>query len=214
VHEWIRVTKLGRVALLGTSLTAGAIASTVAPGCIFNDYCIVVTTQGTNWCVNIEDAMMWPVGQPDLAEPVSIPAGGPPRGCRCFNDADVAILKDELPADIFGGLVGEMEADARNECALAVPPGFDHSCYIEVGSLAPTFGPPYSNDPSDDCIGSCAYINPPPNGSCGQDPDPYVCNEEYGGGETGNDQTTGTSGSETGGSSPVNVIPDSLEVLR
>jgi hypothetical protein len=189
-------------------------SSAVAPGCILPDYCIVILTQGTDWCVVIEDAMMWPVGQPDLAEPVSAPNGGAPRGCQCFNDADVAILADGLPADVFGGLVGEIEADARNECALAVPPGFDHNCYIEDGSLAPGFSLPHHEGPSDHCIGSCAYIKPPPNGSCGEDPDPYECNEEYGGGETGTDPATDSGDGETGGSSPVNVIPDSLEVLR
>ena len=60
----------GRVVLLAASLALGFTASVVAPsGCILNDYCIVVTTPGTNWCVLIEDALMWPVGQPDLAEP-------------------------------------------------------------------------------------------------------------------------------------------------
>jgi hypothetical protein len=142
---------------LAFGFTASAVASS---GCIFNDYCIVITTPGTDWCVHVEGAMMWPVGQPELAEPVSAPAGGAPRGCRCFNDAEVAILVDKLPADVFGGLVGEIEADARNECALAVPPGFDHNCYTEDGSLAPGFTAPFPQDiPSDDCIGSCAYIN-------------------------------------------------------
>jgi hypothetical protein len=192
----------------------GLAASAVAPSCILPDYCIVVTTSGTDWCVHMEDAMMWPIGQPDLAEQVSTLAGGPPRGCRCFNDAEVEILKDELPVDVFGGLVGGIEADARNKCALAVPPGFDHNCYVEDGSLAPGFGPPFSDDPSDDCIGSCAYIKPPPNGSCDENPDPYECNEEYGGGDTGIDPATDTGGSETGDLRPVNVIPDSLEVLR
>jgi hypothetical protein len=202
---------LGRVGLLAASLALGLAASAVAPsGCILNDYCIVVTTPGTDWCVLIEDAMMWPVGQPDLAEPVADPGGGAVRGCKCFNDADVEILKDELPADIFGGLVGGIEADARNKCALAVPPGFDHNCYMEDGLLVPGFTAPFHDLRSDDCIGSCAYIKPPPNGSCGDDPDPYECNEEYGGGETGTDTGVG----ETGGQSSDNVIPDSLEVLR
>jgi hypothetical protein len=199
--------------LLGAGLTLGLTASAVAPGCIFNDYCIVITTLGTDWCVVIEDAMMWPAGQPDLAQPVSASGGGAPRGCECFNDADVAILADELPVDVFGGLVGEMQADARNECAIAVPPGFDHNCYIEDGSLAPSFGSPFSDGPSDDCIGSCSYIKPPPNGSCNEDPDPYECNEEYGGGDTVTDRATDTDG-ETGETSLVNVIPDSREVLR
>lgn len=203
----------GRVVLLAASLALGLTASAVAPSCILPDYCIVIITPGTDWCVLMEDAMMWPVGQPDLAEPVAT-RGGPPRGCRCFNDADVAILNDGLPADVFGGLVGEIEADARNKCALAVPPGFDHNCYIEDGSLAPSFTVPFDDDPSDDCIGSCAYIKPPPNGSCGEDPDPYECNEEYGGDETGTEQTTDAGNGDTGDGSPVNVIPDGLEVLR
>jgi hypothetical protein len=211
----MRLTKtLGRVTLLGAGLTLGLTGSAVAPGCIFNDYCIVITTTGTDWCVLTEDALMWPVGQPDLAEPVSGPAGGAPRGCRCFNDADVAILQDGLPADVFGGLVGEMRADARNECAIGVPPGYDHNCYVEDGALAPVFTSPFPDGPSDDCIGSCSYIKPPPNGSCDEDPDPYVCNEEYGGGETGIDRATDTGDGDGGDSPSGNVIPDSLEVLR
>jgi hypothetical protein len=154
--------------------------------------------------VVIEDALMWPVGQPDLAEPVSAALGGAPRGCQCFNDADVAILEDELPADIYGGLVGEMRADARNECAVAVPPGFDHNCYIEDGALAPGFSPPHHDAPSDDCIGSCSYIKPPKNGSCGEDPDPYACNEEYGGETAGPVTDTGDG----------DLIPGATEVLR
>ncbi len=153
---------------------------------------------------------MWPVGQEDLAEPVSALAGGAVRGCRCFNDAEIAILKDEVPADVFGGLVGEMEADARNKCALAVPPGFDHNCYIEDGPLAPGFTAPFDHIPSDDCIGSCSYIKPPPHGSCGEDPDPYECNEQYGDGETGSD----TGGGDDNGRPSSDVIPASLEVLR
>jgi hypothetical protein len=204
----------GRVVVLAGSLMVGLAASAVAPSCILPDYCIVIITPGTDWCVHMEDAMMWPVGQPDLAEPVSGSAGGPPRGCRCFNDADVPILKDQLPTDIFAGLVGGIEADARNECALAVPPGFDHNCYIEAGLLAPSFGPPFPEDPSDDCIGSCAYTKPPPHGSCGEDPDPYMCNEEYGSGETGVDTATGTGDGDTGDASQVNVISGSTEVLR
>jgi hypothetical protein len=207
-------TNFGRVVLLASSLALGLAASAVAPsGCILPDYCIVILTPGTDWCVHMDDAMMWPVGQPELAEPVSPPGGGPPRGCRCFNDADVAILEDQLPADIFGGLVREIGVDARNECALAVPPGFDHNCYTEDGSLAPGFTASFPDNPSNDCIGSCGYIKPPPNGSCGDDPDPYACNEEYGG-DTGIDQPTDTGDSDTGDSSPVNVIPDSLKVLR
>lgn len=209
-------TTLDRVALLAAGLALGLAAPAVAPGCILNDTCIVVTTPGTDWCVVIEDALMWPVGQPDLAEPVSGPGGGAPRGCQCFNDADVAILSDGLPADVFGGLVGEIQADARNKCALAVPPGFDHNCYVEDGSLAPSFGLPHPDDPSDACIGSCAYINPPRNGSCGDDPDPYECNEEYGGGDTGAEQATDTGGGGggTGDVSPVDLIPGATEVLR
>jgi hypothetical protein len=204
----------GRALVLAGSLTLGLAASAVAPSCILPDYCIVIVTPGTDWCVLIEEAMMWPVGQPDLAESVSASGGGPPKGCRCFNDADVAILKDGLPTDTFGGLVAEMQADARNECAIAVPPGFDHNCYIEDGSLAPGFGPAFHDGPSDACIGSCSYIKPPPNGACDENPDPYECNAEYGGGETGIDQATDTDGSETGDPSPARVIPDSLEVLR
>jgi hypothetical protein len=86
------------------------------------------------------------------------------------------------------------------------------SCYIEDGSLAPTFGLPHYDGSSDDCIGSCAYIKPPPNGSCDEDPDPYECNEEYGSGETGIGPATDTG--DTGDASLVNVIPDALEVLR
>jgi hypothetical protein len=185
-----------RVCVLGGGLAMGLASSTVVPGCILQDYCIVINTWGTDWCMYVEDAQMWPIGQPELAERVPAKQGGPPIGCLCFNDGEVQIFGDEVPAEQYDKLVAQLEENARNECAWAVPPGYDHSCYLEDGPLAPILSVPYSSEPNNDCIGSCGYIKPPPWGTCGADPNPWECNGE-GSGETGT-QETDSSGSDTG----------------
>jgi hypothetical protein len=105
----------------------------------------------TDWCVNLEDAQMWPVDQPELAQQVFSEQGGPPIGCRCFDEAEVQILASQSPADEYDELVAHIEEDARNECAWIVPPGNDFSCYIEDGPLAPRLTAPYPGDR----IGAC-----------------------------------------------------------
>ena len=140
---------------------------------------------------------MWPIGQPELAEPVSAEIGGPPIGCRCFNDGEVQILADESPVDDFDQLAAQLEENARNQCAWAVPPGYDHSCWLEAGPLAPELSAPYSGEPNNDCIGSCGYVNPPPHGDCGIDPSPWQCNGDDMDTDTGSLET-GTSGTDTG----------------
>jgi hypothetical protein len=97
----------------------------------------------TDWCMNIEDAQMWPIDQPELAQQVYAERGGPPIGCVCFDDAEVQILASESPAAEFERLVARIEEDARNECAWIVPAGNDHACYIEDGPLAPKLTAPY-----------------------------------------------------------------------
>jgi hypothetical protein len=191
-----RPTSLSGVSVLGMGLLLGFVGSAAAPGCILPDYCIVVNTWGTDWCMNVEEAQMWPVGQPELAERVSGDEGGPPEGCQCFNDGEVKILDAQAPAFQYDALVADLEQNARNECAWAVPPGYDHSCYLEGDPLAPVLSAPYSGDPNNDCIGSCGYINPPPLGSCGADPNPWECNGDAMS-ETGS-QETDSSGSDTG----------------
>jgi hypothetical protein len=186
--------------VLGSGLLLGVAGSAAAPGCIFADYCIVLNTWGTDWCMNVEEAQMWPVGQPELAERVSTENGGPPIGCRCFNDGEVKILDALAPDTQYDELVAQLEENARNECAWAVPPGYDHSCYLQEGPLAPGLTAPYAGQPNNDCIGSCEYIKPPPFGSCGADPNPWECNGDDMS-ETGNEET-GSGGSDTGAAEP------------
>jgi hypothetical protein len=183
------------VGVLGMGMLFGVAGSAVGPGCILPDYCIVVNTWGTDWCMNVEEAQMWPVGQPELAERVSVESGGPVIGCRCFNDGEVKFLSQQSPADQYNELVAQLEENARNECAWAVPLGYDHSCYLEDGPLAPVLSAPYSGEPNNDCIGSCGYVKPPPSGSCGPDPNPWECNGD--GTDTGSAETD-SSGTDTG----------------
>jgi hypothetical protein len=105
----------------------------------------------SDWCVNLEDAQMWPVDQPELAQPVFSERGGPPIGCRCFDAAEVQILATRSPTDTYEQLVAYIEEDARNECAVDVPPGNDFSCYVEDGPLAPRLTAPYPGDR----VGAC-----------------------------------------------------------
>jgi hypothetical protein len=188
------------VSVLGMGMLLGVAGSAIAPGCILPDYCIVINTWGTDWCIIVDEAQMWPVGQPELAEPVSAKHGGPPIGCQCFNDGEVKFLSAEAPPAQYDQIVAQLEENARNECAWAVPPGYDHSCYLVDGPLAPVLSAPYSGEPNNDCIGSCAYINPPPLGSCGADPNPWECNGNDTS-ETGT-QETDSGGSDTGGAEP------------
>jgi hypothetical protein len=173
-----------RKVMLGSGMVLGLLGSSSGPACIIPDYCIVWQTPGTDWCVNVEVAHMWPINQPELAEPVRSESGGLVKGCRCFNDGEHVILNQQAPAEIHAELVEELEEAGRSACAWAVPPGYDHDCFILDDSLGPVFSAPYDSDPSVDCVGSCGYLNPPPNGSCGEDPDPWACNED-GSGETG-----------------------------
>ena len=54
---------------VGFGLGLGA-ALVLTPGCVIPDSCPVIATKGTNWCLSMQDAQMWPPGQPELAEPV------------------------------------------------------------------------------------------------------------------------------------------------
>lgn len=137
--------EITRACVLGGGLLMGLASSAVMPGCILPDYCILLTTWGTDWCMYVDEAQMWPIGQPELAEPVSAEQGGPPIGCLCFNDGEFQILDDddEVPAEQYDALVAELEENARNECAWAVPPGYDHTCYLEDGALVPVLSAPY-----------------------------------------------------------------------
>ena len=187
--------------MLVAGLLLGGLGSAFAPACIIPDYCIVVNASGSDWCVNVEDAQMWPIGQPELAERVTDEHGGPPPGCRCFNDGEVAILAQGVPAEQYAVLVEELEQAARLECASSVPNGYDHNCFSKDELLGPTMSSPYYGGKSWDCIGSCGYTSEPPFGSCGDDPNPWECNGE-GLGETGTgDSDTGdsdTGGTDTG----------------
>ena len=198
-------TNIGRVTVLGTGLLIGVAGSATAPACILQDYCILVNTWGTDWCMHVDGAWMWPVEQPELAERVSAGRGGPPEGCRCFNDAEVKLLHTQAPIEQYEQLIAQLEQNARNECAWAVPPGYDHSCYLEEGPLAPALSVPYFGESTNDCVGSCAYIKPPPWGSCGADPNPWECNgvdSSTEGSDSGGSGTTDSSDSETAGSEP------------
>lgn len=79
-------------------MVTGMLASSSA--CIIPDECIVVTSNGTDWCSNAVGALMWPAGHPELAQPVLLDRK-PATGCRCFNSAENEIMWAELPADTF-----------------------------------------------------------------------------------------------------------------
>lgn len=86
--------------ILGSGFAIGMMAATVVPsGCILPDYCIMLRTAGRDYCRFLEGAMMWPVGHPELAEPVMGAFGNPPKGCRCFNAAEQAILTNKTPSE-------------------------------------------------------------------------------------------------------------------
>lgn len=177
-------------AMLAIGLVLGLLGSALAPACIFLDHCTIVQTYGNLWCANVEDARMWPIGSPELAEHVVGDNFSLPAGCQCLNDGEAIIIAQGAPADQAALLTKEIEYAARLECAWEVPPGYDHNCFEEDDLLGPNFSVPYFDEKSDDCVGSCSYINEPPEG-CGADPNPWECNGES------LEETSGTDTSDT-----------------
>ena len=127
-------------------------------------------------------------GEPELAVPALDGDMIPPIGCACFNDAEVEILWAASPESKYRDYLAQLEALARNDCDTVVPPGWDHNCYDE-GPDGPTFKDPYAGG-AGSCVGDCSYTNPGAAG-CGDEPNPYECEEMYGGGETGDGETDG-----------------------
>lgn len=194
-----------RCLALVSALALGLLGSSLGPsGCVVGDTCIVIANNGTDWCTQVDGALMWPVGQPDLAEPVVTSAGLPPSGCVCMNSGEFEILFDQTPADVYVALVEEIEAAARADCASLVPPGYHHNClqYVDGAEIpAPTFDLPLAGNESRECIGTCSYGGEPLFGPPCGDPDPWECNGEDPpwGEDTGDGDDTG-SGEDTGGS--------------
>jgi hypothetical protein len=191
--------------MLGFTLAAtgvGLVVGILVPdtGCILKDYCIRVQNHGQNNCNHLEGAMMWPIGQPELAQPVPGSHDAPgPAGCVCLNSAEQETVDFEAPAGQYAVLMAEIEDATRKACDSIVPAGWDHNCFINEGVGASTLGliKPFT-DGYGACIGTCVFANPPPGESC-PELDPYQCNEDDG--ETGDNGGEGESGgSETGGS--------------
>lgn len=163
--------------------------------CVLPDVCPVVATKGTDWCVTMVGALMWPAGQPELAEPVRPEGKLAPDGCRCMNDDDDDTLLGE-PSDLRDALIEDVEKEARYACVEAVLDGYESNCFDEQPDpLAPSFGPPNPKDElSEDCIGACVLAG----NNCGPDPDPHECNDLVSGEtETGEGDDTGRPASES-----------------
>jgi hypothetical protein len=197
-------------------MLAGIAASFATPsttGCIYHDTCIKVTSPGHDWCRNVALAQMWPVGGSfEAGEPVLRPDGFPPRGCRCYNDAEVQVFTDEAPECKLEAFVDDLEQAARQECQSLVPPGYDHNCWTTAGSEASIVEGHYPLGVGT-CIGSCEYGSPPAGGSC-PEPSPYEC-ETGDGGDMGcdseGDVDTGTGDSgldDTGSDTSGGVMAD------
>ncbi len=192
--------------VLGAGLTLGLATSALAPtsGCLIPDYCILIYAHGTDYCTWLDNAMMWPIGQPDLAEPVPVFDDDPgPTGCGCFNAAERKILDYGVPQQQYSEMFAAIEAAAREECHSSVPAGFDHNCFITEGPNAsvpgPADNPTIFNGGPGLCWGECHYTNPPPGKEC-PSLNPYEC-EDYLDGDEGNpDEVEGDSdGTESGG---------------
>jgi hypothetical protein len=168
----------------------------MASSCIIPDTCIVVIDYGTDWCVDIVGAQMWPPGRPDLAEPVVDEDGELPRGCICYNDAENEILESQEPLEVFAKFFADLRDAARDDCDYQVPQGWTHNCY-DNGPGGPAFITPGSVG-TGTCVGDCSYAAVPKDG-CGPDPSPYECEAEYGGGETGAGGDDGGAGGVTPG---------------
>jgi hypothetical protein len=179
-----------RVSLLGAGSLVGVAAASLGPaGCLIPDYCILFNAPGSDWCVTMPGAQMWPIGQPELAQPIKNQIFGAPKGCVCLNQVEQMILGEEVPEGAHAQLVAQIELAARNECASLVPLGWDSNCYLGAPN-SPDFDTPAPGDISGACIGWCTYLHDPPGkATCGDDPNPFECNGEVSpplpGGETG-----------------------------
>ena len=178
-----------QASFLFIALALGIAAALTAPGCLIPDYCIEIYTAGIDWCRGLNDAQMWPSGQPQAAEPILDPEGGGPTGCICFNDAEQQIFTDQAPAVDYDKLRTQLEKAARDKCVSLVPAGFDHDCDTAFAA------PEAPGQKSFECKGDCTFVNPPPFKDC-PELDPYQCNGEGAGGNdevgTESDSTDGT----------------------
>lgn len=192
-----------RASLLLAALTIGA-STSLMQGCLVPDYCIFLYKPGLDWCRTVEGALMWPAGQPDLAEPIKTPENGDPTGCRCMNIIEEEIMMSMAPENEYIEISGELAIEARKQCAALVPDGFEHNCMTLDGPQASTVAIPFSGSESNECFGECAYTNPPPFKDC-PDPDPYECNEQVSPGEDDVGTEDGTT--EDGGAVIVTDLP-------
>lgn len=180
--------------LLGGGAALGLAFASLAPGtsgCIYHDTCIKVTSPGHDWCRNVAFAKQWPVsGSFDDALPIVRPDGGVPRGCRCYNDAEIQVFQDEVPECRFDVVIDDLEQAARQACQSLVLPGHDHNCWTTTGSQASIVDGHFFQGVGA-CIGNCEYGSPPVGGSC-PNPSPYEC--ATGGGTDGDDDGCGSAG--------------------
>jgi hypothetical protein len=184
-----------RASLLGAGLLAGTAASLAPTGCLIPDYCILFNAPGRDWCVSMPGAKMWPIGQPELAQPIRDEIYQVPKGCVCLNQVEQMIIGEGVPQGAHDQLVAQIQLATRNDCASNVPLGWDSNCYLgppndpEFDSVAP-------GEISIECIGSCTYLHDPPgSATCGEDPNPFECNGEVSPPPVG--ETGGESGLET-----------------
>jgi hypothetical protein len=182
------------------ALLGGAISfiASGTGGCVYHDTCIMVTSPGTDWCRNVALAKQWPVGGSfEDAQPILRPDGATPRGCRCYNDAELQILENEAPVCKLDLFIDDLEQAARQECQALVPPGFDHNCWVASGPQQSIVEGQYPLDVGA-CIGNCEYGAPPPGGSCPA-PSPYECATGGGGdGACEDEEVTETTTAESG----------------
>lgn len=184
-------------ALVGLAIAALTPSTT---GCIYHDACIKVTSPGHDYCRNVALAKQWPVGGSfDDAEPILRPDGATPRGCRCYNDAELQIFTDGAPECKLDEFIDDLEQAARQECQSLVPPGYDHNCWTISGPQASIVEPSFPQG-AGSCIGNCEYGAPPTGGSC-PSPSPYECATGGGSDEdctTGSDADTSTDSGDSG----------------
>jgi hypothetical protein len=203
--------------LLPAGMLLGVAASTLGPGttgCLYHDTCIKVTSPGTDYCRNLANAMQWPVdGSIDDAVPILRPDGSAPRGCRCYNDAELEIFKAQAPQCRFDEFMEDLALATRQECQSLVMPGYDHNCWTTTGPEATNVEGAFAQPGPGACVGNCEYGAPPAGGSC-PTPNPYECATGDGGDEacdSGDDTETSTGGSgldDTTGDTSGGVLPN------
>jgi hypothetical protein len=81
MDAWRRAPALSGPIGISLAFVTSMVAGIMSSSCIIPDKCIVITVPGTDWCVEVVGAQMWPAGYPEFTEDVRDDNEQWPLGC-------------------------------------------------------------------------------------------------------------------------------------